>query len=218
MEPWVAVCDGGQVTRNSCWVHVGSYPISTGESDSNWHLGGPFELQNSVGTGGDTFRSTITPVACNYEPCGESLDCFADCISGTKGCDGVTPAHKPVIYFTLSILGCCLNGTYPLRFSGNGYYGTITCESPFGSIHTLDVAVKCCFASTVGSISDTGNLVCLVLNMETAFPGTGYPPLTWSLIKLVPMGCTDGVLNEASGTLTGSDCGLTGDGEWVIHG
>lgn len=215
--PYSEIAGGGSTGWNSF------VPISTGLVPSDWYSpADPFTLQG-VESSPNGFDSVVTPVVCNYEPCGDPLDCFASCISGTKECDGSTPAHVPTIFFTINILGCCLNGTYTLTYQssgphGAGYYGGGSCESIFGGgvTHYLDVALTCQGTGGTGDVGGPGDPAILWIDMTTTFPSD--PPLEWQWITSVTLGCSDGVLNEASGTFTGSDCGLIGDGGWVIHG
>lgn len=231
VDPDVYECEGGEITLNSCWGYVDSYPISTGETDKNWHKGGPFELQNSVGTGGDTFRSTITPIACNYEPCGESLDCFADCISGSKGCDGMTPAHAPVIFITFSSdADCCLNGTFTMRYSDNaassgcgGGGGGYTITNPpsceiAGCTYTLCATLSCAKTPLTdgvdyGAGSNSAHLYIKIVD------GGGCEMQSFSYV--LGMSCSGGLLSNRSGTMVlDSVCGDAHetDMDWVLHG
>jgi hypothetical protein len=203
-----------EATGNEYWSWCGFFPISTGETGTDWYsLGAPFELENSVGTGGDTFNSTITPVVCNYEPCGEPLDCFVSCISGSKDCDGVTPAHKPYIYFTLINPGCCLAGTYAMSFAAGAYTATATCVDVFGISHTMEITLNCA-ATDGGESSDTPGLAFLHLDFYATYPDTSTDYEHYDIS--VPLSCSDGELVEASGYLSETYCGLFSDADWVI--
>ena len=223
VEPEIVECPAEFIV-NSQWRFCGGYPISTGETDTSWHLGGPFELQNSVGTGGDTFNSTITPVICAYEPCGDPLDCFAACISGSKDCDGVTPAHVPVVYLTLThlvseSLGCCFVGTYPLEFgagsgAGTGYYldPDATCTTPInGFTYTMKASLTCATYADPDSPNGAGSNTAYLI-VQFFGPGGAYALYS----ATVSLSCTDGVLDDASGVWTGTGCGLFGVIGWSI--
>lgn len=213
VEPEIVECPAEFIV-NSQWRFCGGYPISTGETDTSWHLGGPFELQNSVGTGGDTFNSTITPVSCNYEPCGESLDCFADCISGSEDCDGTTPAHKPYIYFTLDIPGCCLSKTYPLHYEGDGYYGSGACVATETVSHTIDIEFKCGRESDPG-FTDPGVAV-LWVRIGTTVTGFGTSYAV-EVLEVITLTCSGGSLVPVTGEIDDSNCG-DGEGTWALYG
>lgn len=206
-------------------------PISTGRIDSEWYLrADPFSLDGVEETE-FAYSSTVTPVVCNYEPCGDPLDCFASCISGSKDCDGMTPAHAPVIYITFSSdAGCCLNGTFTMRYSGNaassgcgGGGGGYTITDPpsceiAGCTYTLCATLSCAKTPLTDGV-DYGagsNFAHLYIKIVD---GGGCEMQSFSYV--LGMSCSGGLLSNRSGTMVlDSVCGDAHetDMDWVLHG
>ena len=164
---------------------------------------------------------------CTWIPCGDPLDCFADCISGSVECDGVTPAHVPVVFLTLTHLvsnglGCCFVGTYPLEFGADTYAGTgyylfpdATCTAPTSGItYRMKASLTCGSLSGYdapgwGAGSNHANLI-----VQFFAPGSTLPNAIYGAV--ISLGCTDGVLNDSSGAWSGTGCGLFGVIGWAI--
>lgn len=224
---WIVASCGASVA--SYLVYDGSVVISSGVVGNDWYTrGDPFEL-DSVESGAHTFRSVVTPVPCNYVPCGDPLDCFASCISGTKDCDGVTPAHKPIVHFMLDIDGCCLSGTYSLGYTetitgptgsllgGKGYQGNASCDGGGGYTLLLHIVLYCVIPSSPSDPNYNDGKGYLVLNVW--FGVSSGAGTSWSLeiAEGVMMSCSDGSLVPITGTVTDTDCGTSGSGDWSLY-
>ena len=196
-------------------------PIAQGDAGPDWYTGGSPPSFYLAPLADGYPGVTVQPLVCNYLPCGDPLDCFAACISGTEDCDGVTPAHKPVIYFTYIGVGCCLSGTYPLTYGtgplgGLGYHmATKSCVN-FGVTFTMDVALKCGALSGTGDVDrPAGSNSAYLFIQVTDSEGNHYLYAT-----LVSLSCSGGSLVEATGEIGDSQCGLSIDGtaDWALSG
>ena len=195
-------------------------PVATADVDIDWYTGGaPASFFLDPIEEGFPTTVEVQPLVCNYMPCGESLDCFADCISGSVDCDGVTPAHKPVIYFTLDIPGCCLSGTYELTYDvpgglGSGYYGSGSCVATEAVSHTIDIEFTCGRSSAPGYESEA--LAVLWVRFGTTV--TGFPTsYAVEILEAITLTCSGGSLVTVTGEVNDTDCG-DGDGEWALFG
>jgi len=194
-------------------------PISVGVVDPEWWSGPPFDLLG-VETAENRFDSLVTPVLCFYEPCGDPLDCFASCISGSKDCDGTTPAHKPVIYITFDTnsASCCISGTFAMRWTGAKYEIT---DPPSclvdGCVITIYASLSCYLVSGGDPEYGAGENTA-ILRIEVT-DGSGCT--TVSATYVVGLSCSGGILNNNSGTIfmdmVCNDSHET-DLDWVLHG
>lgn len=228
---WVVRSHGGAFPiPPQCDIHsehpVYWFPISRGVVKKDWHLGEPFEL-DSIGTSDETeFRSLVTPVICNYEPCGDPLDCFPDCISGTDKCDGMTPAHAPVMLTISAAEDCCLTGTFPLIYNESSESYAIPPDArPYCTIHSdaTGTDIEFTLSATLGcntgggcswnSPSGGGGFVCLTIVMTD---GNGDSITFGAGVYLT---CSGGSLTPATGTFSiDTFCGdnSTNDFDWTI--
>lgn len=202
----------------SVWGNCYGIAVASGEIGTDWYEGGSPPSFYLAPLEDGYPGATVQPLVCNYYPCGDPLDCLAACISGTVDCDGVTPAHVPVIFFTLDIPGCCLSGTYPLYYDvpggmGSGYYGSGFCVATETVSHTIDIALTCGRSADPGFESDALAVLWVRFGTITSF-GTSYAV---EVLEVLTLTCASGGLVPVTGEVNDTDCG-DGDGTWALFG
>jgi hypothetical protein len=199
-------------------VAGGAVPIDWYDPDGDWSHPPPTFTLLPLYDGAPSVE--VIPKRCNYFPCGDPLDCFASCISGSKDCDGMTPAHKPVIYITFDTnsASCCISGTFAMRWTGAKYEIT---DPPSclvdGCVITIYASLSCYLVSGGDPEYDAGENTA-ILRIEVT-DGSGCT--TVSATYVVGLSCSGGILNNNSGTIfmdmVCNDSHET-DLDWVLHG
>ena len=229
---WMALYYADPPVYASCFQYAvaeGLLPIDWYDPDGDWSTPPPTFTLPPLYDGAPSVE--VIPKRCNYFPCGDPLDCFASCISGTKDCDGMTPAHAPVIFITFSSdADCCLNGTFTMRYSDNaassgcgGGGGGYTITNPpsceiAGCTYTLCATLSCAKTPLTDGV-DYGagsNFAHLYIKIVD---GGGCEMQSFSYV--LGMSCSGGLLSNRSGTMVlDSVCGDAHetDMDWVLHG
>jgi hypothetical protein len=197
-------------------------PVARGDFPTDWWYGDPALPLTLSGIYEDWPDITVYPQSCNYGVCGDPLDCFAPCISGTEDCDGMTPAHVPVIYITFDTnsADCCISGTFAMRWTGSKYEiaDPPTCLVE-GCLITIEAELKCAYAQAGGPSYDYGPMTNTAVLIIRTVDGSGCEDV--QAVFIVGLTCSGGLLNNASGTIymdmVCNDSHET-DLDWVLHG
>lgn len=203
------------------------YPVASGFTGPYW-----YNRDNPASFTLDPLEAgyptvTVQPVICDYFPCGNTTDCFPDCISGTEDChEAGPPAHSPLMLTIDAAEACCLTGTFPLIYS-NSRYRLPTDAVPSCTIHsdctgtdvvfTLGAELYCASAPAPGDPfdeweQDDSGLALLHVWMTD---GCGDRQDFYALVTLL----CDGDLTPATGTFeidTFCGDGSTNEFDWTL--